>query len=392
MMSTGERAQMPAEQRMHPEHTEKKRLRLPRWIAAALVAGVATATAAAAGLHMHGAHEQKGGSDAFGPYEPVANWLKPMRPGYLERGVSVFAESPDRILFTSDLEFVPHRGRGGAGPPAPGAASPDHHFVMVLDRNGNVVDEWKQWDSLFKMPHRVAIDPYDPERNVWIIDRENEQIFKFSHDGKKLLMTLGEKGVIGNDDRHFGRPADISFLPDGSFYVADGYTNTRVIKFDKNGKFLFAWGTPGSGRGQFKVQVHDVAVDPRGRVFVADRGNNRIQIFDPNGEYLDEWDNIRGPSYIHITKDGYVWVVSGQGNRLAKYDMNGHLLTYWGMYGREPGEFDDPHDMSVDADGNLYVAIFSTQKVGLEKFVPRPDADPSRLVGPGFNRSLPLMN
>jgi peptidylamidoglycolate lyase len=330
--------------------------------------------------------QEKGGTDEFGPYEPVANWVKPVHAGFLERGASVFAETPNRIFFTSDLEFSPQRGPGGAGSPAADHTSPDHHFVMVLDANGNVVEEWKQWDSLFKMPHRVAISPYDPEKNVWIIDRENQQIFKFTNDGKKLLMTLGEKGVIASDEKHFGRPADISFAPDGSFYVADGYTNTRIIKFDKNGKFLFAWGTDGTGPGQFKVQVHDVAVDKQGHVYVADRGNDRIQVFDANGKYLDEWPNIRKPSYIHITKDGYVWVVVGMGNRIVKYDMKGKLLTAWGIYGAGPGQLDDPHDMSVDSAGNLYVAIFSTQKVGVEKFVPKANADRSRLVGVGFNR------
>jgi DNA-binding beta-propeller fold protein YncE len=355
-----------------------------RWILAAVFVGAITATAAA--VHM----QQKGGTDDFGPYEPVAGWLKPLRPGYLERGASVFVESPNRIFYTADLEFPVPPTRSFGVPPGPEAPpSTAHHYVMILDGNGNVVEEWSQWNELFKMPHRVAISPYDPERNVWIVDRDNDQIFKFSHDGKRLLMTLGEKGVQGNDSKHFGRPADISFLPDGSFYVADGYANTRVVKFDKNGKFLFAWGSEGSGPGQFKVQVHDVAIDQQGRVLVADRGNDRIQIFDQRGKYLDQWPDIKKPSFIWVTKDGYVWVVSGQGNRLLKFDRNGHRLTYWGMYGREPGEFDDPHDLSVDADGNLYVSIYSTQKVGLEKFVPRAGADPSRLIGLAFNRSLP---
>lgn len=358
----------------------------PRWIVAAVFAGAMTVTVAA--VHM----QEKGGTDDFGPYRPVTDWLKPLRSGYLERGASVFVESPNRIFYTTDLEFpVPPIRSFGAPEVAMGPPSTDHHFIMILDANGNVVEEWKQWDSLFKMPHRVTISPYDPERNVWIIDRDNDQIFKFSHDGKQLLMTLGEKGVQGNDDKHFGRPADISFLPDGSFYVADGYANTRVVKFDKNGKFLFAWGSEGSGPGQFKVQVHDVAVDQKGRVLVADRGNDRIQIFDASGKYLDQWPNIKKPSFIWVTKSGSVWVVSGQGNRLAEYDLNGRLLTYWGMYGRGPGEFDDPHDLSVDAAGNLYVSIYSTQKAGLEKFAPRPDADPKRLVGPAFNRTLPAM-
>jgi len=259
---------------------------------------------------------------------------------------------------------------------------------MILDANGNVIEEWKQWEHLFKMPHEVQISPYDPDRSVWVVDRDNSQIFKFSNDGKKLLLTLGEKGVMQEDDTHFGRPANISFAPDGSFYVADGYANTRIIKFDKNGKRLLTWGTKGPGHGQFQVQVHDVAVDREGRVYVADRGNKRIQIFDPNGKYLDEWDDIYYPSYIYITKDDYVWVLSGQADRLLKYDMKGQLVTYWGTHGTTGNYFDDPHALSLDADGNLYVANYTTLDLGLLKLVPKANADRSRLVTPGLNRSL----
>lgn len=359
----------------------------PRIILALLFVGILSVTAAL---------QQKGGSDDFGPYKPVDNWLKPPRAGFFERGASVFAETPNKIFVTADLEFpMPAAGGGGgAGAPAAPAAPPqlEQHFVWIVDGNGNLLEEWKQWNHLFKMPHAVRISPYDPEKNVWIIDRDNSQIFKFSNDGKKLLLTLGEKGVIQSDDTHFGRPADIAFLPDGTFFVADGYANKRVIKFDKNAKRLLTWGTEGSGPGQFAGQVHDVAVDAKRRVYVGDRGNTRVQIFDENGKFLDEWRDIRGPSYIHITDDGFVWVVCGVGNRLAKYDMNGKLLTYWGMYGTFQGGFDDPHNLSVDSDGNLYVSIYSTRKVGIEKYVPRPDADRTRLVGRGFNRTLPLRN
>jgi sugar lactone lactonase YvrE len=357
-------------------------MKLSRWVFAVFLLGSAVVGAYAADSRP----QQKGGTDDFGPYQPVPGWFKPLRPGYFERGLSVFVDTPNRIFFTSDQEFAPQPSSGGTAAAAPGQPPPAPHFVMILDANGNVVDEWKQWNNLIEVPHAVRISPYDPERNVWVIDRVGQQILKFSNDGKKLLLKLGEKGVSGTDQNHFGEPSDISFLPDGSFYVSVGYVNTRFIKFDMIGKFLFQWGSPGSGPGQFKVQVHDVAVDPKGRVFVADRGNHRIQIFDANGKYLDEWNNITRPSYIHITKDGYVWVVCGTGNRLAKYDMNGRLLTYWGMYGAGPGQFDNPHDMSVDAAGNLYVAIFSNQKVGIEKFAPAPGADRRRMVGVGFNR------
>lgn len=350
-----------------------------RWLLGLLFGGACAI--AASGVYA----QQKGGSDDFGPYEPVPNWFKPLREGYFERGLSVFFDSPNRIFFTSDVQFKPQRGVP-AGQFAPGQTTEDHHFIMVLDSNGKVVEEWKQWENLIKIPHSIKISPYDPERNVWVVDRIGQQIFKFTHDGKKLLMTLGEAGVMGTDQKHFGQPANISFAPDGSFYIADGYVNTRIMKFDKNGKFLLEWGGSGQGPGQFKVLVHDVAVDPKGRVFVADRGNHRIQIFDANGKYIEEWPDITQPSYIHIAKDGTVWVVCGEGNRLAQYDMNGKLLTYWGMYGMGPGHLDRPHDMTVDQDGNLYVTIWSSQKVGLEKFVPRPGADRKRLIAAGFNR------
>jgi hypothetical protein len=362
------------------------------WMLAFLVAGALTAATAAERT------QEKGGTDDFGPYQPVAGWLKlkPLNPGQIDRGCSVFVESQNRIWYTTDAEFPAELPRqpyvvAKSGDVSTGGQTFQYtHIprVLLLDADGNVIEEWKQWEHLLNMPHRITISPYDPEKSVWIVDRDNSQIFKFSHDGKKLLMTLGEKGVIKSDDTHFGRPADIGFLPDGSFLVADGYDNTRIIKFDKNGKRLATWGTKGNGPGQFKVQVHDVAVDQRGRIYVGDRGNDRVQIFDADGKYLDEWDNISRPSFIWVTKDGYVWVVAGTDNRIAKYDMGGKLLTSWGVYGVTQGKFDDPHDLSVDAAGNLYVSMWSLKKIGLEKFVPNPNADPRRLVHAAFDRSL----
>jgi DNA-binding beta-propeller fold protein YncE len=253
------------------------------------------------------------------------------------------------------------------------------------------------------MPHYVTISPYDPTKAVWVVSRETDQIFKFSHDGKQLLMTLGQdrrtmpectdamprcgggnpRREIRQDAGHFGQPTAIAFLPDGSFYISDGYTNRRVAKFDKDGKFLFEFGGVGTGPGQFAAngQVHGLAIDAQRRIYVCDRGNNRVQIFDENGKYLTEWDNITGPSDIKIAGNT-AWVVSGRGNRLLQYDINsGRLLTYWGTYGTGTGQFDDPHYISVDSEGNLYVANFSNLKVGVDKYVPRQGADRSRLIG-----------
>jgi peptidylamidoglycolate lyase len=369
-----------------------------RWILPVAFAGAFAATVLAVDM-------QKGGTDDFGPYNPAADWLKPVKDGFMERGEAVFVESPNRIYYTTDLEFAKPRppgeargggggargagGGAGGGGAAAAPASTDKHFIMILDAQGNVTEEWTQWKSLFCSPHAIWVSPYDSEKNVWVVDRDCSQVFEFSHDGKKLEKTLGEKGVIQNDDIHFGRPADIAFAPDGSgdFYIADGYQNTRVIKFDKDAHRIKQWGSDGQGPGQFKIQVHDVATGADGKVYVADRGNSRVQVFDKDGKFLDMWPNVRTPSYIWITKDGHAWVASQQGNRLLEYDLQGHLKTYWGMYGVGLGQFDDPHNFAVDPSGNLYVSIYSTRKVGLEKFEPKAGADKSRLIGLSVNRN-----
>ena len=125
------------------------------------------------------------------------------------------------------------------------------HIVTVFDAQGNLIEDWTQWDKMFRRPHAVYISPYDPEKNVWIVDDYRHAIFQFSHDGKKLLQTIGEPNVPGTDDKHFYRPTFMAWLPDGTFFVADGYQNTRVVKFDKDGKYLMTWGQRGeSGRAK----------------------------------------------------------------------------------------------------------------------------------------------
>ena len=168
------------------------------------------------------------------------------------------------------------------------------HCVYVVDRNGNLIEAWTQWDSMFLRPHSVAISPYDPEKHVWIVDDGHHQVYKFTNDGKTLVMSLGTKDEPGADDKHFNRPTFLAWDPDGSLYVADGYNGTRVAKFDRDGNFLLDWGQTGE-RGKetrpgYFNSVHGIAVDPTSRrVFVNDRENRRIQVFDPNGKFLDMW-------------------------------------------------------------------------------------------------------
>jgi peptidylamidoglycolate lyase len=229
------------------------------------------------------------------------------------------------------------------------------------------------------------MDPYDAERNVWIIDDGAHSIYKFSPDGKKVLMTLGEFRKPGNDKTHFNRPTDIAWLPNGDFFVSDGYGNTRVVKFSKDGKYLMEWGKPGSkGPGEFNT-VHGIAVDNQRRVYVCDRANSRIQIFDENGKYLDEWNNIRFPYYIYMSKDQHLWVGDGYTNKILKYDLNGKLLSSWGTFGYFPGGIWGPHQFSVDSENNLYIADVHNGRI--TKFQPKRGVNPALLVGQRFEVS-----
>ena len=333
--------------------------------------------------------QEKGGEDVTGPYDVVEDWLKPLpwHQGWTFGVVAgVFAESADRVFVLQGGELPdPRPSQRVPGP----RSNSDHrpgHFVLVLNRDGELLESWTQWDHLFVRPHKVTIDPYDPEKHVWIIDDWGQQIFKFTNDGSELVMTLGEKEVTGTDEKHFGRPTDIAFLPDRTFFVSDGYVNGRIVKFNRDGDFLMEWGTRGDEPGQFNL-VHCVAVDDAGRLYVADRNNRRVQVFDENGTFLEMWENIRRPSHLMITQDQTVWMGDGEINRMVQYDLQGRLLTYWGAQGRFPGAFNNNHSFNVDDEGNLYVADYANFRV--QKFTPKVNADPRRLIGPRYVSRAP---
>ena len=261
---------------------------------------VCVVAVSAAALFSAAQAQEKGGVNLTGPYDVVANWLQPLEPGLLLYPVAVFAESADRIFIASS----------GTTPSAPAGtvlygnftlktpgAKVDYQLIVV-NRQGKLTEKWSQWFDLIGSPHKVTINPYDPEKHVWVVDRAAQQVLKFSHDGARIAMALGERGVGGTDERHFGRPADLAFLPDGTFFVADGYDNSRVVKFDHTGKFLMAWGRAGSGRGEFRT-AHGIAVDAKRRVYVVDRNNARIQIFDENGKYPRSVARFQQPDTHH---------------------------------------------------------------------------------------------
>jgi len=377
----------------------------------------------------------KGGQDMFGAYEIVRDWPQDISslPGNAAwtygAAQSVFAESPGRILMLfrgglpkiqrpavamlpqagPSLQFpigrlpwrdatvssLPGANAAGAEPGAPtdgwtGTVGVDARWencIVVVDRSGRIIERWTQWDSILQRPHFIAISPYDPERHVWIVDDNLHVIYKFTNDGKRLVQTLGTPRVKGADATHFNRPTFLAWLPDGSMYVADGYNGTRVAKFDRDGKFLLDWGQkgnpPNERRAGYMNNVHGIAVDPTTRrVFVNDRANHRVQVFDENGKYLDEWSMGKDPSDIHliyIGADRMLWAVDRGTSRILKYDLEGHFLYSWGIWGDFPGGFWGVHGLSVDQEGNLYVAEVDNGRV--QKFRPREGVDPGLLVG-----------
>ena len=356
---------------------------------------IAAAAVIAIGLLSAPAHlqqVQKGGEDETGPYEVAANWPQPWsRQGYIWGSQpGVFAETPDRIFLAvrGELKLPETLGRGfngiwgSLGERATVPRAEMRNCLLVVDRSGKVVETWNQWDSLFEGsmgPHKVKISPYDPDRHVWVVNDSMHQIYKFTNDGKQLVLTLGERGVAGDDERHFGQPQDIAFLPDGSLVIADGLRNARVVKLDKTGTFIKAWGARGNGPGQF-AGPHGIEAAKSGRVYVADRGNRRLQIFDAEGRHLDTWPNLRFPNHIMVTADEQsVWVSDGTNARILQYDANGRLLYWWGVYGTTPGAFWEMHQFSVDAEGNLYAADSFAGRT--QKFAARAGADRAKLVG-----------
>ena len=248
--------------------------------------------------------------------------------------------------------------------------------VSVIDgQTGKLLASWGA--DTFIMPHGLTVDRED---NVWLTDVARQQVFKFTHDGK-LLLTLGERGKPGADQSHFNLPTDVAVLPDGSFYVSDGYRNTRVVKFTADGRHDFEWGAKGDGPGEFNLP-HGIAVDARGRVYVCDRSNSRLQVFDAKGEFLDQWKgpHIGRPYGVSVGPDGHIFIVDGGDvslgplgrGKAVELDADGHVLDTFGSHGKEPGQFQTGHDIAVGPDGAVYVAEGSGKRV--QKFTRKSDA------------------
>ena len=230
------------------------------------------------------------------------------------------------------------------------------------------------------------MNPYDPEKHVWIIDDQLHVIYKFTYDGK-LVMTLGTKGKRGRDGgKLFDRPTDIAWLPDGTFFISDGYGGTRVAKFDKDGKFLMDWGDAAEGseepgpervehRPQHRRSARTAGCSSSIAATGASRSSTRTASSSTCGRPACARRRTRTSSRPTSTSGSPTAARTGS----LKYDLNGKYLYGWGGPGGQPGQFNGPHSITVDQDGNLYLAEVFNGRV--QKFRPKPGADPAKVVG-----------
>ncbi|MBM4076095.1 MAG: hypothetical protein FJ267_10660 [Planctomycetes bacterium] len=292
-------------------------------------------------------------------YTPVALWEK--RPPHIEwtEVTAVAVDSQDRV-------FVFNRGS---------------HPVVIFDRHGDVVSAWGM--GQFTRPHGITIGPDD---SVYVTDDLGHNVRKFSPNGD-LIMTLGTPGVPSDTGatsidyrtiRYAGPPfhfpTNVALSATGEIFVSDGYGNARIHKFTPEGRLLLSWGTPGDQPGQFQVP-HGIAIDSTGNIFVADRENSRIQVFSPDGNFIDQMTNVARPCQVAFDREGNLYVAelgyrSGMwpgtsapspdatGGRVTVFDSRGNLISRWGG-GLNPtaaGDFFAPHDIRVDSRGDIYVS------------------------------------
>jgi streptogramin lyase len=235
-----------------------------------------------------------------------------------------------------------------------------------------------------KRAHHIK---FDPEGNVWVCDIGFHTVSKYTPDGK-LLLRLGTPDKAGCDDKSMDRPTDVAVTPAGDIFVSDGYGNNRVVHFDRNGKFVKDWGKKGSAPGEFDLP-HAIGVCSKGRLYVADRNNARIQVFDQSGKFQEEWKSILVPWSIWVTRQDEIWTcgssptlhvneggmtgIPPHDQVLARFSTAGKLLELWmppkGKDGEEkPGELNWVHAVAADSKGNLYCGDIRGKRV--QKFVP----------------------
>lgn len=244
------------------------------------------------------------------------------------------------------------------------------HSVAIFDaETGDFLTSWGE--GQFKQPHGIFIGPDD---SVYLTDLQAHVVTKHTPTGE-LLMELGKRdfaSVTTDSHGHYGlpfnQPSGVALTAEGKIFCSDGYGNFRVHRFSADGELELSWGIPGTGPGEFAL-LHQVAIDSRGRVFIADRENQRIQIFDQDGGFIEQWDDdLREPNDFYIKDDVIYLVEQGAPTGVTIFDLDGKIITQW--RGAEFGTV-MPHGIWGDSKGNLFVSEIGEPGVGqrMRKYV-----------------------
>ena len=251
--------------------------------------------------------------------------------------------------------------------------------VQVYTADGKLVNQWGK--GYFVSPHQIR---FGREGHVWIADSHAHVIYKFTRGGDKLL-TIGIPNEPGNDNKHLKMPTDMVEAPSGEVFISDGYRNNRVVVCNSKGEFIRTWGELGTKPGQLSLP-HSIARDSKGRIYVADRNNSRVQVFTEEGKFVEQWANLCQPWTVRITADDEVYICGASPSQwraedvqlgippkdqiVMKFDTTGRVLAWWRFpqgpdkadMGVKPGELSWVHGLAIDPQGNLYLGDIMGQR------------------------------
>ena len=306
------------------------------------------------------------------PLRAVAGWPQLPADIVLDRVVGVAVNSKDLI-------YVAHRGEHPLL-----CLHPDGRLAFEL--GADVMRKTTAYDLRGPVPipiatrcwlHGLHIDPWD---NVWITDVGRHLVMKFDAHGK-LLLTLGVDGESGCDARHFGQPTHVCVAASGEFFVTDGYGNSRIAKFGADGNFLFDWGKRGTVPGEFHTP-HVILLGADGLLYMTDRENDRVQVFDQQGKFRAEWPGLHSVDGLCLGEDGTFYAAAGMDHTVLRLDKSGRVLDSWANL----SALRYPHAVARGADGALYIAdtgdtwIIGSRQPGDQQMVARIGHEGSALT------------
>ena len=299
------------------------------------------------------------------PYDPVPNFIKLPPNLYMGEGIGVATNSKGHVFVYTRSEDT---------------------RLFEFEQTGKFIREIGEGLYGFAFAHAVRVDPQD---NIWAVDEGTNMIIKFNPEGR-VVMVLGRRpeSVEGVPlTLGFGAPAppakpyvfsrqtDVAWDQAGNIFVSDGYGNSRVVKYDKNGKFIKSIGTRGAEPGQFNTP-HSIAVDAKGDVYVGDRGNARIQVLDNDLNVKTSYDQVGAPWAVCITKGPHQYLYSSNSNpdnnnseiaavtgEIYKMELDGTILGKFGKAGKQPGEFSTVHELDCRSENEIYTAEITAWRV-----------------------------